>query len=230
MKAMILAAGLGERMRPLTLKTPKPLLPVAGKPLLQHHLERLRAAGIYQLVINTAWLGEQIEQCFSDGSAFGLEIQWSREGQPLETGGGIKRALPLLGSEPFLLVNGDIWTDYDLDGLARRHLKKHDLAHLVLVENPLHHRNGDFGLSGDRVIFGENSTNYTFSGISLIHPRLFADCGGERTRFPLRDVLFPAIRNNTVSGELHCGGWCDVGTVERYEALNQQLSTAGERH
>ena len=157
MKAFVLAAGRGERMRPLTDQTPKPLLPVAGKPLIEWHLEKLAAAGVREAVINLGWLGAQIPQALGDGERFGLSLRYSDEGWPaLETGGGIFRALPLLGSEPFLLVNGDVWTDVDLSALVRRGLRDEELAHLLLVANPLQHPKGDFALRADgRVEDGE---------------------------------------------------------------------------
>ena len=166
MKAMILAAGKGERMRPLTLRTPKPLLPVAGKPLIQWHIDALADAGVRELVINHAWLGEQLERYFADGSEFGVNIQWSPEGTPLETGGGIRQALPLLGEAPFILVNGDIWTTFDFAGLA---LPVGKLAHLVLIDNPPHNPRGDFSL--DEGLVGNpaaDAPGLTYSGIAVL--------------------------------------------------------------
>lgn len=218
MKAMILAAGKGERMRPLTLSTPKPLLPVAGKPLIQWHIEALRRAGINDLVINHAWLGEQLERAFGDGSALGVHIRWSAEEQPLETAGGILHALPLLGSEPFLLVNGDIWCDFDFAGLQ---LPAGKLAHLVLVPNPPFKQGGDFLLEGTVVsnpAEGERGRAQTFSGISVLSPVLFDGLsGGPR---PLAPLLRAAADRGLVSGELHGGQWIDVGTPERLQQAN----------
>ena len=159
MKAMILAAGKGERMRPLTLTTPKPLVRAGGVPLIEYHLRALAAAGFTDIVINHAWLGQQIEDYLGDGSRYGVSIQYSAEGEPLETGGGIFRALPLLGDEAFLVVNGDIWTDYDFSVL---HPSITGLAHLVLADNPAHHPTGDFSLIGDQVRDGQPD-------LSLIH-------------------------------------------------------------
>ena len=152
MKAMILAAGFGKRLRPLTETTPKPLLPVAGKPLLQYHIENLAAAGITDLVINTSWLAEQIEDYFGDGDNFGVSIRWSRERQPMETGGGTANALPLLGDQPFLVINGDIWTDFPVQTMVDKQLLDNRDGWLLLVENPEHHPRGDFGLIGSQLV------------------------------------------------------------------------------
>ncbi|BBI63650.1 nucleotidyltransferase [Vreelandella sulfidaeris] len=221
MKAMILAAGLGKRMRPLTDYCPKPLLPVAGKPLIVHHLERLREAGIDEVVINVSYRAEQITDALGDGGAFGLHIHWSRETTPLETGGGIQQALPLLGEEPFLLINGDIWCEALPDPQA---LKGDDLAHLVLVKNPLHHPDGDFGLMTGRV--NQTSTErLTYAGISVIHPALLA--GQPPGAFPLAPLLRSAIENQQVSGEQYSGHWVDVGTPERLAELESHLRHGG---
>ena len=227
MKAMLLAAGYGKRLAPLTLKTPKPMLEVAGKPLLQHHIERLAACGIRDLVINTSWLAEQIEDYFGDGSEFGVSISWSREPQPLETGGGIAKALDLLGHQPFLLVNGDVWTDFPLDSLSAQSVADNKSAWLLLVNNPEHNPKGDFALS-DGLVTNTLSAKYTFSGISVIRPQLLSDytqTNPSQESFPLRDVLLPAIETGKVAGALYHGTWCDVGTVERYQALNNSLVT-----
>lgn len=238
MKAMILAAGFGKRLRPLTEHTPKPLLEVRGKPLIVYHLEALAWAGVKEVVINTAWLGEKLEAFLGDGSQYGLSIVWSREAEPLETGGGICQALPLLGGEAFLLINGDVWTDYPFKQLFEKSLGKNHLAHLVLVPNPEHNLSGDYcfaktqGAEKDPDCSGvlagpllveelEGRQSYTFSGLSLIHPKLFAD-SSPGCAFPLREVLASAFRAGQVSGELYCGEWCDVGTVERLDALNKQ--------
>lgn len=215
MRAMILAAGKGERMRPLTLHTPKPLLPVAGKPLIQWHMEALHRAGIDRLVINHAWLGQQIEDAFGDGSSLGVEIQWSAEQQPLETAGGILRALPLLGDEPFVLVNGDIWSDFEFAAL---HLPAGKLAHLVLVSNPPFKQGGDFllvdGLVGNPAEH-ERADALTYSGISVLSPRLFD--GLEDGPRPLAPLLRAAAQQGRVSGQYHAGCWIDVGTPERLQ-------------
>lgn len=225
MKAMLLAAGYGKRLAPLTLKTPKPMLEVAGKPLLQHHIERLAACGIRDLVINTSWLAEQIEDYFGDGSQFGVSINWSREPQPLETGGGIAKALDLLGHQPFLLVNGDVWTDFPLDSLSAQSVADNKSAWLLLVNNPEHNSQGDFALS-DGLVTNTLSAKYTFSGVSVIRPQLLSDytqTNPSQESFPLRDVLLPAIEAGKVTGTVYHGKWCDVGTVERYQALNNSL-------
>ncbi len=226
MKAMILAAGFGERLRPLTETTPKPLLEIAGKPLIQYHIERLIAAGIREFVVNTAWLGEKIEAFLGDGGRFGVRISWSREGEPLETGGGIRRALPLLGPEPFLLVNGDVWTDYPFETLVRRQWPESMDAHLVLVPNPPFKAVGDFTLDDEsRVGYPRDAARtYTFSGISVMRPEIFALYPAASERFPLRNVLESSIRAASVSGELFQGQWWDVGTLERFNLLNGILA------
>ncbi|MBK5004393.1 N-acetylmuramate alpha-1-phosphate uridylyltransferase MurU [Pseudomonas sp. S32] len=219
MKAMILAAGKGERMRPLTLHTPKPLVPLAGRPLIEYHLQALAAAGITDVVINHAWLGQQIERHLGDGSRFGLRIRYSAEGEPLETGGGIFKALPLLGDEPFVLVNGDIWTDYDF---SRLQCPLQGLAHLVLVDNPSHHGHGDFRLVDGQVLDGDNAPGtLTFSGISLLHPSLFDGC--QPGAFKLAPLLRQAMAAGKVSGERHAGRWVDVGTLERLAEAERLL-------
>jgi MurNAc alpha-1-phosphate uridylyltransferase len=220
MKAMILAAGRGERMRPLTDKLPKPLLPVSGKPLIVRHIQRLAEAGYRELVINHAHLGEMIEARLGNGADWGVEIRYSPESVALETGGGIYRALPLLGEEPFLVVNGDIWCDFDVSGL---HLKQGDLAHLVLVPNPEHHRWGDFQLTQGRVGQGEEK-RLTFSGIGLYHPRLFAHCRPEA--FPLAPLLKDAMDRGLVSGECFEGLWMDIGTPQRLMELERLITLA----
>ncbi|MDH1145037.1 nucleotidyltransferase family protein [Pseudomonas mosselii] len=222
MKAMILAAGKGERMRPLTLHTPKPLVPAAGKPLIEYHLEALARAGIREVVINHAWLGQQIEDHLGDGSRFGLRIRYSAEGEPLETGGGIFKALPLLGGAPFLLVNGDVWTDYDFTGL---NAPLQGLAHLVLVDNPGHHGRGDFRLADGQVSDGDDAPGtLTFSGISVLDPVLFEGC--QPGAFKLAPLLRKAMADGRVSGEHYRGHWIDVGTLERLADVERLI---GER-
>ena len=226
MKAMILAAGFGERLRPLTETTPKPLLQIAGKPMIQYHIERLVAAGIREFVINTAWLGEKIEAFLGDGSRFGVRICWSRESEPLETGGGIRRALPLLGPEPFLVVNGDVWTDYPFETLVQRQWPESVDAHLVLVPNPPFKAAGDFSLGTDGWLGypAEGDTGNTYSGIAVMRPEMFALYPAASERFPLRNVLGSSIRSTGVSGELFLGQWWDIGTVERLNMLNGLLA------
>jgi len=222
MKAMILAAGKGERMRPLTLHTPKPLVRAAGVPLIEYHLKALAAAGFVDVVINHAWLGQQIEDHLGYGARFGLRIRYSPEGEPLETGGGIHRALPLLGDEPFLVVNGDIWTDYDF---ARLRAPLDGLAHLVLVDNPAHHPGGDFQLHQGRVSDGvPGKPGLTYSGIAVLDPRLFEGC--QPGAFKLAPLLRDAMAHAQVSGEHHPGHWVDVGTLERLAEV-ERLVEAG---
>jgi len=216
---MLLAAGRGERMRPLTDSVPKPLLEVGGRPLIVWHLAALARAGIREVVINVSWLGGQLRAALGDGRDLGVSISWSEEGAiPLETGGGISRALPLLGREPFLVVNADIWTDIDF---GRLHLPQEAHAHLVLVANPAHHPRGDFGLEGDRVVNRE-SERLTYSGVGVYSPEFFAGC--TPGRFPLLPLLNRAIAASRVHGEVHRGQWCDVGTAERLRALSARLA------
>ncbi|HEX5362505.1 MAG TPA: nucleotidyltransferase family protein [Fluviicoccus sp.] len=223
MKAMILAAGLGNRMRPLTLTTPKPLLAVGGKPLIVWHIEALKAVGVTDLVINTAWLGERLHEALGDGSALGVNIAWSDEGEPLETAGGIVQALPLLGHDPFLLVNGDIWLRYDFTRLRDR-LLANRLAHLLLVDNPPQHPTGDFAFdraSASGLIRPQGEEKYTFAGISLMSPQLFD--GLSPGKAPLAPLLRQAIAAGKVGGEYHPGPWVDVGTPERLRALDDAI-------
>lgn len=223
MKAMILAAGKGERLRPLTLHTPKPLVRAGGVPLIEYHVRALATAGFDELVINHAWLGEQIEAYLGDGERFGVRIRYSAEGEPLETGGGIHRALALLGDEPFAVINGDIWTDYDFTALRQPLV---GLAHLVLVNNPAHHPTGDFSLRDGLLRDGDESAErLTYSGIAVLHPRLFAGC--HAGAFKLAPLLRQAMASNQVSGERYDGQWVDVGTHERLAEVERIL---GERH
>jgi MurNAc alpha-1-phosphate uridylyltransferase len=224
MRAMILAAGKGERMRPLTDLTPKPLLQVADKPLIEYHLEHLVRAGFRELVINVSWLGQQIEDYLGDGSRWGCDISWSREPEPLETAGGIARALPLLGAEPFVLINGDIWIDFPLEKFKRMTLAEGCLAHLVLVNNPPHHPDGDFLLGPDaRLSPGGNNgaTAYTYSGLALYHPRFFE--GVAPNKLPLRPLLESGMGQSTVTGEYFAGRWLDLGTPERLAELDAHV-------
>lgn len=223
MKAMILAAGRGERMRPLTDHTPKPLLPAGGKPLIAWHLERLAAAGFTEIVINHAHLGGQIEAALGDGNAWGLSIRYSPEPPgALETAGGIANALPLLGDTPFLVVNGDIWCDWDFH---RARSLGDRLAHLVMVPNPAHHAGGDFSLAGDRVVFAEGDETFTYAGIGVFAPAFFRDIPAGAV-VKLRPLLDAAIAADTLSGERHAGRWVDVGTPARLAELDRELRTA----
>jgi MurNAc alpha-1-phosphate uridylyltransferase len=230
MIAMILAAGRGERMRPLTDHRPKPLLQVGGKPLIVWHIERLVNAGIVDLVINHAHLGAQIEQELGDGRQFGAQIRYSSEVTALETAGGIAFALAMLGDDPFAVVNGDIYCDYDFTQIlvqAEQMKLSQDSAHLVLVSNPSHHPQGDFFLSGGRVWTSDNSRNaskLTFSGIGLYQPSLFAHIL-RGSKAPLAPLLREQIALGKVSGEHHRGVWVDVGTPQRLEELDKSLRT-----
>ncbi len=212
MKAMILAAGKGERLRPLTLHTPKPLVRAGGVPLIEYHIRALVEAGFDELVINHAWLGEQIEAHLGDGSALAARIRYSPEGEPLETGGGIFKALPLLGDGPFVVVNGDIWTDFDFRALSAQ-LPGSGLAHLVLVDNPAHHPQGDFMLRDGAVVDAVGEGALTYSGIAVLNPRLFDGC--QPGAFKLAPLLRQAMAAGRVTGEHYRGRWVDVGTHER---------------
>ncbi len=217
--AMILAAGRGERMRPLTDKTPKPLLTVHGTPLICWHLQKLAAAGIEKVVINLAHLGQQIIDELGDGQQFGLQICYSPESEALETAGGIVNALPLLGAEDFLLVNGDVWCDVDFSRFTPLHAGL--LAHLLMVNNPSHNLDGDFPLCDGQLHLPTNDVEcLTYSGIGVYSTQLFAPLHAGKQ--PLAPVLKQAIREQRVAGQLHQGVWCDVGTPERLAALNQQ--------
>ena len=219
MKAMILAAGRGERMRPLTDHTPKPLLPVGGKPLIVWHLERLAKTGFKEVVINHAHLGEQIEEVLGDGSVWGLTIQYSPETIALETAGGIANALPLLGEAPFLVVNGDVFTEIDFGALQ---LLSPNLAHLVMVDNPPQHPDGDFVLDSGKVA-DQGNQKFTFSGVGIYHPALFVDVEqGQAAK--LAPLLRLAMAKGLVTGENYHGVWHDIGTPERLSFLDKQLS------
>lgn len=228
MKALLLAAGKGERLRPLTLHTPKPLLDIGGRTLIEHHLEKLAACGVRDVVINTSWLAEQFAPALGDGSRWGLRILYSFEGaEPLETGGGMVNALPLLGDAPFLLVNGDVFTDVDFNTLPRT---PNGLAHLLMIDNPEHNTNGDFVLRDDGLLDGDaTAPRLTYSGIGIFDPALFhgwRDALGEShvqtgsvPRFRLAPLLRAAMRQGRVTGEHFRGAWTDVGTLERLETV-----------
>lgn len=222
MRAMILAAGRGERMRPLSDRCPKPLLVAGGRPLIEHLILALAAAGVHELVINLAWLGGQLRAALGSGAGLGVSIRYSEEPPgALESGGGVRRALPLLGDEPFLVVNGDLWTDFPFASLPRAPA---GLAHLVLVPNPEHHRQGDFALCGGRVR-AEGAPRFTYAGIGVYRRALF-----EReiaVRFPLAPLLRRAARADRISGEIYTGGWMDVGTPQRLAALDALLGGTG---
>jgi MurNAc alpha-1-phosphate uridylyltransferase len=230
MKAMILAAGQGSRMRPLTNHTPKPLLEVAGKPLIVWHLEKLKQAGFNEVIINIAWLGEQIPAALGDGSAFGLTIQYSdeRDEGALETAGGIVKALDLFEQQPFLVISGDVWCDYDLS--APVSFNKNDLAHLILVTNPKHHPKGDFACVDARVS-QQGNMKYTFSGIGYYQPELFIPLrdhikqGKIPKQQPIGALLRKTMDKGQVSGEYFAGDWRDIGTPERLSTLDNDLRT-----
>jgi MurNAc alpha-1-phosphate uridylyltransferase len=219
MNAMILAAGRGERMRPLTDTLPKPMLPVGGRPLIDFHLAALAGAGIERVVINLAWQGASIREFVGDGSKYGLSVTYSDEGsEALETGGGIQRALPWLGDDPFWLVNGDVYCEFDYPAQC---LAPGVLGHLLLVPNPGHNPDGDFDLKHDRVQVGP-PTPYTYTGIALLHPQLFA--GSLPGRFPLAPLLTRAIHTGGITGVEFTGRWVDVGTPERLRQLDESLA------
>ena len=225
MKAFILAAGRGERMRPLTDATPKPLLMAGGKPLIVWHLERLAASGFHEVIINHAHLGAQIETALGDGHQFGLSIRYSPEPPgALETAGGIAHALPLLGNKSFLVVNGDVFCDVDFAAFTR-HACPPAGAHLLLVDNPAHHGGGDFSLSGERIIPADGEQTLTYAGIGLFSPTLFRDVPPDQP-LKLRPLLDAAIAAGILSGERHAGRWVDVGTPQRLAELDQELRTA----
>jgi MurNAc alpha-1-phosphate uridylyltransferase len=224
MKVMILAAGRGERMRPLTDTLPKPLLEAGGHSLIEHHVHALVAAGFDRLLVNHAYLGTLIEAHLGDGTRYGARIDYSREGDTgLETGGGIHRALPWLGAEPFLVVNADIWTDFPFATLAAQ---ADGLAHLVLVANPPHNPHGDFVLDAGRIA-NDGAQRLTYSGIAVLHPELFA--GQAPGRFPLAPLLRAAATAGRVSGERYDGDWQDIGTPASLEALRRRLGDGSTR-
>lgn len=219
MRAMILAAGRGERLRPLTDRLPKPLVEVGGKPLIEYHIEALAAAGFREIVINQGHLGDLLPAALGDGRRWGIHILWSDE-QPtaLETGGGIFQALPQLGPGPFLVINGDLWTDFPV---GRLRAVKCDWAHLVLVPNPTHNPSGDFALAGARV-HETGAACLTFSGIAVYHPRLFDGC--RPGKFSVVPLLRKAMRDHLVTGEVFRGNWNDIGTTERLAALREEFA------
>lgn len=219
MKAMILAAGHGKRMRPLTDNTPKPLLGVGGKSLIVWHIQRLRQGGIKEFVINLGWCGWKIPEALGDGSQWGISIQYSdeQESGPLETAGGIIQALPLLGDKPFIVVNGDVWCDYTYEPIS---LTENNLAHLILVRNPTHNPEGDFCLQ-EQQVKNSGQPSYTFSGIGYYHPALFAR--QPQGKLPLAPLLREAMEQGQVSGEYFQGDWRDIGTPERLQRLNDDV-------
>lgn len=220
MRAMILAAGRGERMRPLTDATAKPLLEVGGKSLVQRHIEALASAGMREIVINLAWKGAMIREACGDGARFGVRILYSDEGDAaLETGGGVFKALPMLGVEPFVVVSGDVWTDFDfrtcIDRLAAR-----DVAHFVVAPNPSFHQKGDFGLVDSRLTDAEGP-RYTYANIGVFRPEFFGGCTAGK--FPLAPLMYEWIRKGRASGELYQGPWRNIGTPEQLAELDAEL-------
>ncbi|RTE85619.1 MULTISPECIES: N-acetylmuramate alpha-1-phosphate uridylyltransferase MurU [Gammaproteobacteria] len=216
--AMILAAGRGKRMQPLTDHCPKPLLKVGGKPLIVWHIEKLKRMGVTDIVINVAWLPQQVISTLGGGERWGVNIHYSEEPEGgLETAGGIVRALPMLGDAPFIVVNGDIWTDFDFQRFPE--LPSDELAHLVLVENPSHNESGDFGLVQNKVV--NSGARYTFSGMSVLRPELFT--GITDSFLALKPIFDQAITGGYVSGQLYQGAWTDVGTPERLQAINASI-------
>lgn len=228
MKAMILAAGLGNRMRPLTDHIPKPLLRAGKKSLIEYHLDNIARAGIREVIINLAYLGEKIRAHLGDGAEFGLKIIYSPEPEPLETGGAILHALDLLGTDTFLLVNGDVWCDLDFAQFIRHTSTENQLGHLLLVPNPDFHPQGDFALEKTGLLVDDPAKThphrFTFGGISLLKPQLIADYPEQRQKFPLVEVLRRAIGKGQLTGQVHQGHWSDVGTPTRLQELEHYLA------
>lgn len=219
---MILAAGRGERLRPLTDSTPKPLIEVGGKKLIEYHIENLAAAGISDIVVNTAWLGTQIHAALGDGTRYGVRIRYSDEGVALETAGGIIRALPLLG-EKFIVVNGDIWCDFDFSNWTEKKLRTQ--AHLLLVDNPDHNASGDFGIEQD-LLTNTGSAMYTYSGIGIYTAEFFSNMPDGKAA--LAPIIRDKNRQGLISAEHYTGKWTDVGTIERMQQLDDELG--GNHH
>jgi len=215
---MILAAGRGERMRPLTDNIPKPLLKIAGKALIEYHIEALKKAGVSEIVINHAYLGHKLEAHLGNGEKYGVRISYSAEGEALETGGGILKALPILGDSPFIVVNGDVWCDYDFSKLPSEIL---GLAHLVMIPNPQHNLKGDFYYANGMLSVSGN-TKLTYSGIGVYSSKLFTNC--QQGRFPLAPLLRNAIEEGMISAEVHQNLWMDVGTPERLDLLDKHFT------
>lgn len=220
MRVIILAAGKGERMRPLTLVKPKPLLEVCGTSLIEHHIINLKKAGFEDIVVNICWLGQQIMKKLGSGSQYGVKIRYSSESpEPLETGGGMLKALPLLGDEPFLVVNGDVKTDFDFSVFYNFNLNN-KLAHLLLVNNPDHNPNGDFSIDDKQYLdFDSDKPKYTYSGIGIYSPKLFKD--SIQGKFSVVPLLKKAMQKHLVIGEVYNGSWNDIGNIERLLEINK---------
>jgi len=223
MKAMILAAGRGERLRPLTDTLPKPLVSVAGKPLIEYHIEKLALLGVSDIVINQAWLGHKLPEILGDGSRWGVQIHYSDETTALETAGGIKHALPLLGDEPFLVINGDIFIDYlpDVSLAYRKVIQAEADAFLWLVDNPAHHPQGDFAIDVNGQLTVDDEPKLTFAGLGIYHPRLFINL--PEGKQALGPVLKQSMSQQRIQGVHFKAYWCDVGTIERLEQLQSRL-------
>ena len=229
MKAFLLAAGFGKRLLPLTKTTPKPLIEVDGVPLIVRHILRLKEVGVTEFIINTHWLAEELHQALGDGSSLGVRIQWSDEDHILETGGGIKKALPLLGNDPFILVSSDTWTDFDFNLLIDGFSSQKALARLVLVENPEHNFCGDFAMDNVKGCIRMPSTKektYTYSGIALLDPIWVDSWQYGSSAYPLREPLIRAIENDQISGVLHSGMWSDVGSPERLQKIRELFDSS----
>lgn len=228
MKAFLLAAGFGKRLLPLTNTTPKPLIEIGGVPLIVRHIQRLKEAGVSEIIINTHWLAEKLHQALGDGSDLGVSIQWSNEDHILETGGGIKKALPMLGEDPFVLVSADTWTDFDFNVLTSNLSSEKGLARLVLVENPEHNPCGDFALDKQKGCIrmpADTDKTYTYSGIALLSPSWVESWQYGSSAYPLREPLICAIENEQISGVLHSGIWNDVGSPERLQSMRELFDT-----
>ena len=226
MKAFIFAAGLGKRLAPITDHTPKPLVSVCGLPLIVWHIRKLVSIGITDLVINCHWLRHKLMSALGDGSEFGARILWSEEQELLNTGGGLKNALPLVGDQPFLVINGDVWTDYPFEKLLKTTLLDTNLAHLVMVANPPQHTEGDFSITSNGKLREAGEKRYTYSGIGLYRPELLTKFAPAIQSFPLPVALRQAIATDQISGEFYSGDWEDVGTIERLNSLEHRLQNS----
>lgn len=223
---MILAAGRGKRLQPLTDTVPKPLVPIGRRPLITYTLERLAQYGIHEVIINVAYLGQQIMDTLGNGEQYGVRIQYSIEAQLLEVAGSIVQALPWLGEDTFLVVNGDVWTDYPFAQLIHKAEHLTALGHLVLVRNPPKHPQGDFGLEGEKLLLGDVQPKFTYSGIALYKPEFFKHCAPGRQY--MRPLLDEGIAAGTLTGEYYAGEWNDIGTLTCWQNLNERLGYAAK--